>query len=139
LLSLNLPYHLLQLFLALVVALRVNGVALSCAVGVLGGVFTLPGVLGDLADTAGARFAFLSRLGGEFGGFRLGSWGGSRIRFGAVTVRTVEFFGGFLLHQPRDVGIRADGGFRRRMPENHGERLDIHPVFDAVGLFLSFL
>lgn len=107
--------------------------ALSCAVWVPRGVLALPGVLGDLADASGAGLALFALLGGKFGGLGLCGWGFGRVRFGAVAERLIEFFGGFLLHQTRDMGVGADGGFCRRMPEDRRQRLDIQPVFNAVG------
>lgn len=107
--------------------------ALSCAIGVPRGVLALPGVLGDLADASGAGLALLALLGGEFGGLGLCGRGSGQVRFGAVTERLIEFFGGFLLHPARDVGVCADGRFRRGMSKEHRKRFDVHSVLDAVG------
>lgn len=106
--------------------------ALSCAIGVPRGIFALPGVLGDLADTTGTGLSPFALFGGEFGGVRLCGCGCGRVRFCAVAERLIEFFGGFLLHQSRDVGVCADGRFRRGMPEDRRQRLDIQSVFETV-------
>lgn len=126
-------YHLLQFPLALLVTLRIDDVALSRTVGVPRGVFTLPGVFGDLADATRAGLAPFALLGGEFGGSRLCGGGGGRIRFGAVSVRLIKFFSSSFLHQPRDVRVGTDGRFRRGMPEDRRQCLDIQPVLDTVG------
>ncbi len=76
---------------------------------------------------------FLPCLATNLAGLGSAGWGGGRICFGAVAERLIELFGGSFFHQSRDVRVGADGRFRRGMPEDRRQCLDIQPVFDAVG------
>ena len=108
---------------------------LPLALGVGGGVAAFVEVVVYLVDAAGAGFADLAGVGGEFGGVGLGDGGWVWQGGGSVVVgdAAVDEIGGVLAHGVGDVAVDVDGGGGADVADDGGQSLDVHAVLQRRG------
>ena len=133
----HLPDHLFQQWFYLLPRFGVDGVDLTLALGVGGGIASLVEVVVDLVDAAGAGFADFAGVGGEFGGVGLGDggWFGRLGGYGTLVVgdAAVDEIGGVLAHGVGDVAVDVDGGGGADVTDDGGQGLDVHAVLQGGG------
>ena len=110
---------------------------LSLSLGIGGSVAALVEVVIDLVDAAGAGFADLAGVGGEFGGVGLGDggWFGRFCNCGTFVMgdAVVDEIGGVLAHGVGDVAVDVDGGGGADVADDGGQGLDVHAVLQGGG------
>ena len=118
-LPLNLLDHYRQLLLARFSGLRIHCPSDSLAVGTSGRVFSLPEVVVELVDAAGAGLAVLALVGLEAALVCvLSLLVGRHLGIGLADL-AIDFGGRLELHGVGDVGVDVQGGGRRDVADDH--------------------
>ena len=132
-LFLHLLDHDRQLFFAFFTGFGVDIARDPLAVGISGGLFALPEVVVKLVDAAGSCFAVLGFIGLEAA--LIGVLLLLVRRHGSVSLAdlTVDLYRRLLLHGVGDMGVDVQRRCGRCVPDDGGQRLDIHPMLQCHG------